>query len=139
MLGVDALDAAVEACRAVAIEPVVIEDESLGQHFAAGRFPLYLIRPDEHVAARLAARDLARLPSALALATGRDPSPKARLQESAMATPTEEIYEALSKAIDSAEAEGDRLALERIALSLAHAIGDPAAARRIIKKAAVPD
>lgn len=138
-LDVDDLDAAVEACRDLAIEPVVIEDESLGQHFAARRFPLYLIRPDEHVAARLAAPDLARLPSALAVATGRDPSPKARLQESAMATPTEEIYEALSKAIDRAEAEGDRLALERIALSLAHAIGDPAAARRIIEKAAVPD
>ena len=52
-----------------------------------------------------------------------------------MTTPIEDIYEALSTAIDRAEAAGDPRALERIALTLAHEIGDAARVRSLIVKA----
>ncbi len=61
------------AASASSARGVVDADGALASRFAAARFPLYLVRPDEHVAARLESADLALLVAALAVASGRVP------------------------------------------------------------------
>jgi 3-(3-hydroxy-phenyl)propionate hydroxylase len=135
------LEALGQECRSLGVKAVVVPrgDDSINGRFAADQFALYLIRPDEHVAGRLPADDVSGLRHAFAVATAEESHVAAGADDVRTTTPTEEIYEALSTVIDRAEAVGDPVALERVALALAHAIGDAPAARRIIEKAATPD
>jgi 3-(3-hydroxy-phenyl)propionate hydroxylase len=125
------------ACGELGIVPIIVPGAThqIALHFAAARFPLYLIRPDEHVAARLKADDLFRVAAAYRVATGHvGAGPRSKL-EIAMASPLERIYESLSHALDAAEASGDRLSLERLALALANQVADPAIALDWIDRA----
>jgi len=93
------------------------------------------VRPDEHVAGRLGADEISRLELTYDIAIGAEAAPASSPEEVRVTTPIEDIYEALSTAIDRAEAARDPLALERIALTLAHEIGDAALVRSLIVKA----
>jgi 3-(3-hydroxy-phenyl)propionate hydroxylase len=136
-LSPDLLSDAAGECDSLGIKPVVIGrgEGAIHRRFAADDFPLYLVRPDEHVAARLRADQIPRLKSAYGIAVGGRATHAAPREEVQVATPIEEMYEALSTAIDRAEAANDPVALERIALTLAHALGDPALVRSLIEKA----
>ena len=136
-LGPDALRLAGNECTALGITPVIIGtvEQRLNERFAADRFAFYLVRPDEHVAGRLGADEISRLKLTYDIATGAEAAPASSPEEVRVTTPIEDIYEALSTAIDRAEAAGDPRALERIALTLAHEIGDAARVRSLIVKA----
>ncbi|MDE2005498.1 MAG: FAD-dependent monooxygenase [Rhodospirillales bacterium] len=133
----------------VALTPVPIgpaeavrdPDGSLAARFAAARFPVLLVRPDEHVAARFAAIDPAAIAAALEVALGRATAPavpRPAVPEPAAAglgqAGLETVFEALSRAIEAEPAaEADLLA--RLALLLAEALGDPARVTALIAEA----
>lgn len=125
-------------CSDLGIEVVsILADEvAVCERFAAEAFPLYLVRPDEHVAARLAAGETDSLSSAYetAIGLGQSPDPIAA-GEVRVATAIEDMFEALSGAIDKSRAYDDSTVLERIALSLANEIGDPQRVQELIEAA----
>jgi 3-(3-hydroxy-phenyl)propionate hydroxylase len=128
------VEAMEEACRALPAHPVVLSrEDDIAEAFAAREFPLYLVRPDEHVAARLRTADTAALRDAFATAIGRrrDGTPEAAA--GSPASPIEQIYEAMSLALDRADELGDRTFLARLALSLAVELGDEARALDLIE------
>ncbi len=130
---------------------VIDVDGALAERFAARSFPVYLVRPDEHVAARLHNADAAMVISTLDVALGKRPALTAALAGSAGAgdaacspntpqptTPQsaeaedralgqeglERVFEAISRAVDAAgEAEAPHF-LGRLALLLAGEVGD---------------
>ncbi|MDP3749531.1 MAG: FAD-dependent monooxygenase [Phenylobacterium sp.] len=110
--------------------PAVIDDGGrLAAAFAAQDVPLYLVRPDEHVAARLPAADPNALCAALRLALGDSPpsgSPVAAMDADFQSVPTdlERIFEALSRGLDAGPGD-DRDTLARLALLLAHELAAP--------------
>lgn len=130
-------DAIVDECAKFEIKPLFISanEPAIIETFAASEFPLYLIRPDEHVAARFKVEDIEGLSHAFAAAIGNGKASARPAQEIREASPIESVYEALSMAIDETESSGDEGALERIALSLANAVGEPDRVRKIIDAA----
>ncbi|MGH7050801.1 MAG: FAD-dependent monooxygenase [Acetobacteraceae bacterium] len=112
-------------------------DGSLAKKFAAGEFPLYLVRPDEHVAARLPAVDPASLLRAIEVALGkRKAAPVARPPKTAGECASdasvnglgeaglERVFEAISRGVDAAGEAGASQFLARLALMLSQEIGD---------------
>ncbi|MGH7048850.1 MAG: FAD-dependent monooxygenase, partial [Stellaceae bacterium] len=112
-------------------------DGSLWERFAAQQFPLYLVRPDEHVAARLPAIDPAALLIALEVALGKQTvAPAARPPRAADAQPSsppviglgesglERVFEAISRGADAVGEGGASHFLARLALMLSHEFGD---------------
>jgi 3-(3-hydroxy-phenyl)propionate hydroxylase len=113
---------------------VLDEDGALAGRFAARDFPLYLVRPDEHVAARLqAGSDAAAVAATLDVALGRraagaaQPPPQAAdARIGALGREgLERVFEAVSRGVDAAGEPDDRRFLARLALLLAEAVGDP--------------
>ena len=113
----------------------------LAKRFAARDFPLYLIRPDEHVAARFQAGAVpSAVADALEVALGRRRAAGASGAVAAQ-PPTqaidgrvgalgreglERVFEAVSRGVDAAASgEADRRFLARLALLLAEEVGDP--------------
>jgi 3-(3-hydroxy-phenyl)propionate hydroxylase len=125
------------ACGELGIDTLMIEEHERGiaEAFASHEFPVYLIRPDEHVAARFAAVDIRQLPKAFAFANGRAAGQTAVTGEVRVSSAIEDIYETLCRAVDRARAAGDDTALERIALTLAGEIGDAVCVRDLIETA----
>ncbi|TPG61155.1 FAD-binding protein [Roseomonas nepalensis] len=134
--------------------PAVLDpDGALARRFAAAAFPIYLVRPDEHVAARLGpAAGAGEVAAALDLALGRR---GAGLPRPAVAAPPagdarvgalgreglERVFEAVSAGVDAAGEEADRRFLARLALLLAEEVGDPARVLALVaaaSEAAVP-
>lgn len=118
-------------------------DGALAERFAARAFPLYLVRPDEHVAARFRSAEFAPIADALATALGqrlseaRPPSPPAVPEDHRAGAlgrdGLERVFEAISR---EAGAGGDAF-LARLALLLAAEAGD--AARVLALVAAASD
>lgn len=131
------VDAIVRQCASFEIKPLFIgaHERAIINGFAASKFPLYLIRPDEHVAARFRLDDVELLRDAFAAAIGHGKACAWPDQETHDASPIEDMYEALSRAIDKADVSGNPGALERVALSLANEIGDVHRVRKIIEDA----
>ena len=116
-------------------------DGALAERFAAGHFPLYLVRPDEHVAARLQDADADAVADTLGVALGRRPArtaaPMDASQTAAAATrpaPADEgalgqsglerVFEAISRGLDATgQAEAPDF-LARLVLLLAEGVGD---------------
>lgn len=121
-----------------AVRRVMDAGGALAERFAAGRFPLYLVRPDEHVAARLRDADPDAVAAALGAALGQRPV-RTAAPASADAAPQpapasnggalgqaelERVFEAISQGVDAAgTAEAPGL-LARLALLLAEEVGD---------------
>jgi len=126
------------------VRRVVDADGALAERFAARRFPLYLVRPDEHVAARLWGADPDAVAAALGVALGCQPArtvAAAGDRGAGDVTPTaatapqddegglgqtgiERVFEAISQGVDAAgTAEAPGL-LARLALLLAEEVGD---------------
>ncbi|MGH7057746.1 MAG: FAD-dependent monooxygenase, partial [Acetobacteraceae bacterium] len=112
-------------------------DGSLAKKFAGGEFPLYLVRPDEHVAARLPAAAPASLLSAIEVALGKQKAapvakpPKISDDRASNASVNglgeaglERVFEAISRAADVAGEAGASHFLARLALMLSQEIGD---------------
>jgi len=147
---VSALLGACEACG-VPLEPVLIGSEhalgsipgaqhvrciidadgSLAERFAARQFPAYLVRPDEHVAARLPDPSPESLRAACDVALGRRPA--ARRLEAAVASTAlgpglgqdglERVFEAISCSSVGGDAKISAF-LARLSLLLAERLGD---------------
>ncbi len=126
-------------------------DGSAAGRFAARDFPLALVRPDEHVAARFRDADAAAVADALAAATGRRsvgprppaaPPPPATDDGRAGALGREgleRVFEAVSRGVDAAasgDADGGGRFLARLALLLAQEIGDPGRVLALLAAAA---
>jgi 3-(3-hydroxy-phenyl)propionate hydroxylase len=128
------LDQVARECRALGIEPLILgpDAESIAAAFAAHRYPLYLVRPDEHVAARFSIDRVTQLADAYAIAVGHGAIFAQEATGMHKSSPTEDIYEAIATAIDEADTQGDPNFLERLALGLAHNIGRPERLREII-------
>lgn len=118
---------------------VIDTDGVLAERFAAGRFSLYLVRPDEHVAARLQGADPDAVAAALGVALGEQPGGTAAWTGNAnagKATPSpagegplgqaglERVFEAVSQGVDAAGAAEAAGLLARLALLLAEEVGD---------------
>jgi 3-(3-hydroxy-phenyl)propionate hydroxylase len=130
--------APVAAPDAAARRAVVDPEGALAKRFGARDFPLYLVRPDEHVAARFqAGADAAAVADALEVALGRRRA--AGASAPAAASPQaidgrvgalgreglERVFEAVSRGVDTAGEGSDRRFLARLALLLAEEVGDP--------------
>lgn len=129
-LGPEQMSRILDSCGRLGIEAITIGrgERRVAEIFAAHLFPVYLVRPDEHVAARFAANEIHRLTDAFAVATGHGEEPNLATGDLRVSSEIEDIYGALCTAVDRARAAGDETALERIALTLANEIGD---ARRV--------
>ncbi len=118
---------------------VVDADGTLAARFAAAQFPLTLLRPDEHVAARFAGADpapiLAALDRALAPPLGGAPA-TGTAAAAVSATATERGFEAISRALETAGPEGAAGLLARLALLLAEELGDADRVLRCVAAAA---
>ena len=119
---------------------VIDADGALARRLAAERFPLYLVRPDEHVAARLESADPNVLADALGVALGRKPVPHrtaswpvdpiapggaiagggGKLGKSGL----ERVFEAVSRGVEAAGATDTPGLLARLTLLLADEVGD---------------
>ena len=126
-----------DECTSLAIYTIVIGAEAgaVPECFAAQDFPLYLIRPDEHVAARLSAAGITQLRDIYGIAIGEGSTTDKAAGDGRIGSELEDIYEALSLALDRSDAAGDSTALERIALTLANGLGNAAGARKLIEQA----
>lgn len=100
-------------------------EDALARAFGADRHPVYLVRPDEHVAARLATADPAAIAAAMDVATGRTPLDTAGAPPVVRNdTPLERIYEAISANLpDGDGATADMLA--RLCLLLCNEADEP--------------
>lgn len=133
-----------------AIRRIVDCEGALFQRFAAREFPLYLVRPDEHVAARLRTADAEDVAAAVELALARRTQSRAAVEPQATppAAPAdgragalgreglERVFEAISQGVDAA---GDAAAprfLARLTLLLAEAVGEPDQVLALIAEAA---
>lgn len=125
-------------------------DGALAARFAADRFPLYLIRPDEHVAARFTEADPASVRAALEVALGRrrGDAPARLARAPAPVTPQaggaaacalgqeglEAVFAAASQALNAA-GTADAAFLARLTLLLAEAVGDAGRVQTLIAAA----
>jgi 3-(3-hydroxy-phenyl)propionate hydroxylase len=123
---------------AAGLRRVFDRDGALAGRFAARDFPLYLIRPDEHVAARFQAEATATaIRDALKVALGQwsggvpasiaaqPPPPAIDGRIGALGREgLERVFEAISRGVDSA-GEADQRFLARLTLLLADEVGDP--------------
>lgn len=141
----EAITTAQSACRAMAVKtvliasrhsgertPDVLDEGAVATRFDAGNFPFYLVRPDEHVTARMKSLDAAVLRSALDVGSGCGHAPERSRMPEAQASPLERIYESLSLAIDAASDRHDKTFLPRLALALARELGDAERVERIV-------
>ncbi|ABQ69872.1 monooxygenase, FAD-binding [Rhizorhabdus wittichii RW1] len=110
-------------------------DDALARAFAADRHPVYLVRPDEHVAARLASADPAAIAVAMDVATGRTPRDTAGAPPVVRNdTPLERMYAAISASLpDGGDAAADTLA--QLCLLLCNDAADPG---RVLDLVATP-
>lgn len=136
-LSAESVDQAEHLCTEFGIALISIDE---GEHaardqFAAAEYPLYLIRPDEHVAARFRPSGIPGLSEAYRIAIGERAMATPEDFGVRVDTPVESIYECLSLALDRAAAAGDNNMLERIALALANDIGNANRARELIRSA----
>jgi 3-(3-hydroxy-phenyl)propionate hydroxylase len=122
-------------------------DGTLAELFAARAFPLYLVRPDEHVAARFRSADAGAVADALGVALGRraaearpppaPPPPAANGRAGALGREgLERVFEAVSLGVDAAGEGADRRFLARLVLLLAREVGDPERALALVAAAA---
>ena len=123
---------------AEAVHRIIDTDRSLARHFAARHFPLYLVRPDEHVAARLRDNDDPdRVSAALDIALGRTAAPAGSVIQHANSQAIlagndgtlgpaglERVFEAVSCGVDATSQDGGAGLLGRLVLLLAEEIGD---------------
>ncbi len=134
----------------------IIDDGTLAERFAASRFPVYLIRPDEHVAARFGTVDPAAVAAALDQVLGRSPgratgpAPRqvgvdqvADAERRAVGVGLgqaglERVFETLSRALNEA-GDGGAEVLARLSLLLAERLGDEAAVLRCVNTAHAGD
>ncbi len=122
---------------------IVDADGALARRFAAAQFPLYLVRPDEHVAARLPDADPEHVAAALGVAMGRVTGPIRATAPEVGATAIqsvtpkvssigaglgpdglERVFEAISLGVDAAGKDGASGLLAKLALLLAEKVGD---------------
>ncbi len=142
-----ALAAAVPA-DATKLRRVLDTEGALARRFAARDFPLYLVRPDEHVAARFQAGAApAAIADALEVALGRraagaPPAAAAQPPQAADARVgalgregLERVFEAVSRGVDTAGEIADRRFLARLALLLAEEVGDPGRVLSLVEAA----
>jgi 3-(3-hydroxy-phenyl)propionate hydroxylase len=136
-LSADEVREAEQVCRALGIAVVRIDAQEtmIADRFAAKEFPLYLIRPDEHVAARLASGEMQRLPDCYSTAIGEGRLAEEPSNDVRVSSPIELIYESLSRALDRSDATNDATFLERIALALACELDDPVRVRKLVDQA----
>ncbi len=117
-----------DAAAAGTAGAVVDADGTLAARFAAAQFPLTLLRPDEHVAARFTGADpvpvLAALDRALAPPLGPAAAPGTAAPAAVPATPPERGFAAISRALEPAGPAGAAGLLARLALLLAEELGD---------------
>jgi 3-(3-hydroxy-phenyl)propionate hydroxylase len=120
--------------------PMVIDESgALGESFAAKVFPLYLVRPDEHIAARLREVEVAAVMAALDRAMGRaggvgDGGGRDMPIET-NSTVLERTFEALANGIDASKDRDIGAYLSRLCMLLAHELGDPSRVRDLAAKA----
>ena len=99
---------------------LINSDGALAKQFAANDFPVYLVRPDEHVAARLPDPDLAAVNAALEVAIGKRPASASSAAAASVPAPPaasqaaqagngglgeeglERVFEAISQGVDAA-------------------------------------
>jgi 3-(3-hydroxy-phenyl)propionate hydroxylase len=124
-------------CELLHVAPVLIgaDEVAIAQRFASDIFPVYLVRPDEHVAARLRADETDRLEQGYRVAIGHGGKVDDSERDIRAASTIEDIYECISTALDRADAASDETALERIALSLANHIGDARIVNALVERA----
>jgi 3-(3-hydroxy-phenyl)propionate hydroxylase len=123
--------AKMEAPAIEGVEIVTVADPTLAKHFDADRYPAWLVRPDEHIAARLTSVDAASVAAALDIATGRTPRAAEAIPVVRNDTPLERMYEAISAGLPADNgAATDTLA--RLCLLLCNEVDDPEAVGRII-------
>ena len=119
---------------------VVDADGTLAARFAAAQFPLTLLRPDEHVAARFTTADsapvLAALDRALGHPLGRAAATGTAAPAAVPATATERGFEAISRALEAAGPDGAAGLLARLTLLLAEDVGDADRVLRCVAAAA---
>ena len=160
---------AAPALRRLRLEPVLIGSERglaaiadgaamrrvadaegvLFRRFAALEFPLYLVRPDEHVAARLRTADPREVAAAFEVAVARrQGGGVAGVPGSVPAAPPdsragalgreglERVFEAISRGVDAAGDDAAPRFLARLALLLADALGEPEQVLALIAAAA---
>ena len=108
---------------------------ALAGRFAARAFPIHLVRPDEHVAARFRNADAAAVADALGVALGRravearpppvPPLPVLDSRAGALGREgLERVFEAVSRGAGAVGEGADRDFLARLALLLAEEVGD---------------
>lgn len=107
------------------VEVVTVADPAIADHFGADRYRAWLVRPDEHVAARLTSVDAAAIGAALDVATGRTPRDTLTAPVIRNDTPLERMYEVIGAGLPADDrAAADTLA--RLCLLLCNEAGDPA-------------
>ena len=136
-LSSERISQAEDECRSLGIATIMIGagESVIEERCAAKEFPFYLIRPDEHVAARLRLNDTRPISECYRVAIGEDRLTDEPEGAARMGSAIEEIYEALSRALDRSDAASDTTALERIALALASELGDAHRVRQLIEQA----
>lgn len=117
-------------------EVLLDHERSLTDLFAATMFPIYLVRPDEHVAARLKVASPQLLTDALRAATGRGHVAQPALSQAspiaACCSDLEQVFEAFASAVD---ASSDCCAfLARMCMQLAHKLDDPETVLDLVKE-----
>lgn len=128
------------AAWAISTDILLDRDGALTNLFAAATFPVYLVRPDEHVAARLRADAPEELLSALHAATGRAAIAQSEVRRarpiSTQSSALERIFEALASGVDASAPSDSRAFLARLCMLLAYEVDDPTTVLDLVAQAA---